>query len=82
MADMVTGAAMTAEELCAASGLTEAELEGLLGDGLIEAMSVGGMSTFDEDALTVANVAAQFRKFGIEPRHLRMYRNAVDQRWA
>ena len=79
MADMVTGAAMTAEELCAASGLTEAELEGLLGFGLIEAMSVGGMSTFDEDALTVANVAAQFRKFGIEPRHLRMYRNAVDR---
>ena len=40
---------------------------------------VAGIPTFDEDALTVANLAAEFRKFGIEPRHLRLYRNSVDR---
>jgi DNA-binding transcriptional MerR regulator len=75
----VTGASLTAEELCAASGLSEAELTNLQGFGLIEPIMVAGIPTFDEDALTVANLAAAFRKFGIEARHLRPYRNAVDR---
>ena len=29
--------------------------------------------------MTVANLAAEFRRFGIEPRHLRLYRIAVDR---
>ncbi len=76
---MVTGASLTAEELCAASGLSEIELASLQGFGLIEAMEVAGITTYDEEALTVANLAAEFRKFGIEARHLRVYRNAVDR---
>jgi DNA-binding transcriptional MerR regulator len=79
LTSMVTGASLTAEELCAASGLSEVELAGLQGFGLIEPLIVAGIPTFDEDALTLANVAAAFRKFGIEPRHLRLYRNAVDR---
>jgi hypothetical protein len=76
---MVTGASLTADELCAASGLSETELAGLQGFGLIEAVDIAGILTFDEAALTVANLAAEFRAFGIEPRHLRLYRNAVDR---
>jgi hypothetical protein len=76
---MVTGASLTSDELCAASGLSEIELAGLQGFGLIEPVLVAGIPTFDEDALTVANLAAEFRAFGIEPRHLRLYRNAVDR---
>jgi hypothetical protein len=76
---IVTGASMTTEELCTASGLSEIELAGLQGFGLIEPVMVAGIPTFDEDALTVANLAADFRKFGIEARHLRPYRNAVDR---
>jgi DNA-binding transcriptional MerR regulator len=79
VAGMVTGASLTAEELCAACGLSEGELTSLQGFGLIEAVMVAGIATFDEDALTVGNLAAEFRKFGIEPRHLRLYRNAVDR---
>ena len=77
--DMVTGASLTCDELCSASGLSEAELAGLQSFGLIEPVVVAGIPTFDEDALTVANLAADFRKFGIEPRHLRMYRTGVDR---
>jgi hypothetical protein len=34
---------------------------------------------FDEESLAVANVAARFAQFGIEPRHLRLYKNAADR---
>jgi DNA-binding transcriptional MerR regulator len=76
---MVTGASLTTEELCAASGLSPEELAGLESYGLIEATTVAGLRTYDEDALTIANLAASFRAFGIEPRHLRLYRNAADR---
>ena len=79
MSGMVTGASLTTEELCAASGLSEIELAGLQGFGLIEPEMVAGIACFDEDALIVANLAAEFRKYGIEARHLRPYRNAVDR---
>jgi DNA-binding transcriptional MerR regulator len=75
----VTGASLTPEELCAASGLSPEEVAGLESYGLIEATMVAGLRTYDEDALTVANLAASFRAFGIEPRHLRLYRNAADR---
>jgi DNA-binding transcriptional MerR regulator len=78
-ASMVTGASMTGEEVCAASGLSADELSGLEGFGLITSVNVAGIPTYDEDALTLANLAAQFRAFGIEARHLRLYRNAVDR---
>jgi DNA-binding transcriptional MerR regulator len=76
---MVIGASLSADELCAASGLSLGELAGLKGFGLVECVSVAGIETYDEDALTVANLAAAFRAFGIEPRHLRLYRNAADR---
>jgi DNA-binding transcriptional MerR regulator len=76
---MVTGASLTAEELCSASGLSAEELAGLESYSLLECTTVAGLRTYDEDALTMANLAASFRAFGIEPRHLRLYRNAVDR---
>ena len=78
-AAIVTGASLTGEELCAASGLPPEEVAGLEGFGLIEPVLVAGIPTYDEDALTVANLAAAFGAFGIEPRHLRLFRNAVDR---
>ena len=76
---MATGASLTLQELCAASGLSAEEVAGLQGFGLIECVTVAGIDTYDEEALTVANLAAAFRAFGIEPRHLRLYRNAVER---
>ncbi len=78
-AGVVTGASLSLEELCAASGLSSEEVAGLEGFGLIECLMVAGIATYDDDALTLANLAAAFRAFGIEPRHLRLYRNAVER---
>ena len=76
---VVTGASLSIDELCAASGLSPDEVAGLKGFGLVEPVTVAGIETYDEDALTVANLAVAFRAFGIEPRHLRLYRNAADR---
>jgi DNA-binding transcriptional MerR regulator len=78
-AAVVTGASLSVDELCAASGLSLDEVAGLKGFGLVESVTVAGIENYDEDALAVANLAAAFRAFGIEPRHLRLYRNAADR---
>jgi DNA-binding transcriptional MerR regulator len=78
-AAIVTGASLSAEELCAATGLSLDEVAGLKGFGLLEPVTVAGIETYDEDALALANLSVAFRAFGIEPRHLRLYRNAADR---
>jgi DNA-binding transcriptional MerR regulator len=47
--------------------------------GILVGRSVGGTDYYDEDALVVANLAAGFMKYGVEARHLRMYRNAGER---
>ena len=43
------------------------------------ATTVAGVEHFDEEALAVATAAAGFTRFGIEPRHLRLYKNAAER---
>ncbi len=78
-ADGTTGASLTLDELCTATGLAPEEVKGLQSFGLVESTNVAGIETFDQEALTVANLAVSFRSYGVEPRHLRLYRNAVDR---
>jgi DNA-binding transcriptional MerR regulator len=75
----VTGASLTIDELCAASGLGATEVASLEGFGLIEPLVVGGALYYDEEGLTIAKLVADFARYGIEPRHLRLFRNAVDR---
>ncbi len=70
---------MTLEELSAASGLDVAVLEELRVYGLLGPTSVGGAEYYDDEALAVATLAAGFARFGVEPRHLRLYKNAADR---
>jgi hypothetical protein len=70
---------MTLEELAGATGLSSEVLVELQEFGLIRPSLVGGSQYFDEDALAVASLAAGFAEFGIEPRHLRIYKNAADR---
>ena len=86
VADMVnplqvvhTGVSMTLEELATACGLSIAELGELQRYGLIVGRPVGGTTYFDEESLIVANLAAGFMRFGVEARHLRMYKTAAER---
>jgi DNA-binding transcriptional MerR regulator len=86
VADMVnplqvvhTGVSMTLEELSTACGLTNDELAELQRYGLVVGRAVGGTTYFDEESLIVANLAAGFMRFGVEARHLRMYKTAAER---
>jgi DNA-binding transcriptional MerR regulator len=74
-----TGVSMTHEELRSASGLNAAALRDLERYGLVEGKAVGGQTYYDEDALVVARLAASFAKHGVEARHLKMYKTAVER---
>jgi DNA-binding transcriptional MerR regulator len=71
--------AMTAEELSSETGLSEAEIRSLVEFGIIHERSVGGLACFDAQTVSVARLATGFLSQGVEPRHLRLFRNAVDR---
>ena len=75
----VSGASLTLEELCAATDLSPADVASLEAFGLVETMNVAGSLYYDEFALAVASLVSQFGRYGIEARHLRLYRNAVER---
>ena len=73
------GASLSLDDLCAASGLTPEGIGELQEYGLLSANVAAGVEFFDEEALAVANLAAAFASYGIEARHLRLYKNAADR---
>jgi DNA-binding transcriptional MerR regulator len=74
-----TGVSFTLDELSEASGLSHRELGDLARFGLLAGRSVAGDTFYDGDALIVARTAAGFVRFGIEARHLRMYKVAAER---
>ena len=79
LATGVSGANLTFAELASASGLEADDLQELERYGILAGRPVGGTTYYDEDALVVANLSAGFMKYGVEARHLRMYRNAGER---
>jgi DNA-binding transcriptional MerR regulator len=75
----LNGASLSVDELSAACGLEVIVLLELQEYGLLTSMTVAGLEYFDDEALAVATLAARFARFGIEPRHLRLYKNAADR---
>jgi DNA-binding transcriptional MerR regulator len=79
-ADPQPGAvSLTLEELIQASGLSARAVRELEGFGLIEAHTVGDASYYDGDDLIIARTAAGFLEHGIEARHIRSYKVAVER---
>jgi DNA-binding transcriptional MerR regulator len=74
------GAILTRSELAHLAGLDDAGLAELEAYGFLKpALTSGDRALFDDDALTIAKIAQAFLQFGIEPRHLRMYRAFVER---
>lgn len=71
-----TTVSMTIEELSTASGLTIAELRELESFRLLAASTD---NRYDGQAMIVAQAAAGFREFGVEPRHLRMFLSSAER---
>jgi DNA-binding transcriptional MerR regulator len=74
-----SGTSLTLQELGASCGLETSDLKDLERFGLIASRTVAGTAYYDDDALAAAHVAAGFMKFGVEARHLRMYKTAAER---
>ncbi|MGQ0743880.1 MAG: MerR family transcriptional regulator [Acidimicrobiales bacterium] len=74
-----SGASLTAAEITGLTGLGEEDLKDLERFGLLSSRRVGPTTYYDEAALAVARLAAGFMKYGVEARHLRMYRTAAER---
>lgn len=80
LAELATGLSLDFEELVTSSGLDHDAVSELEEYGLIDSHPVeGGGVRYDEDDLMVAKIARDFGKYGIDPRHLKMYRNFTDR---
>lgn len=67
-------------ELLDTTGLTEAQLDALEDHGLVTpVVGTGERALYDDEALTVAGIAAGFHARGIESRHLKMYRHFAER---
>lgn len=74
------GLSLSWDELVNASGLPEEELGELEEFGLIDSHQLpDGNVFYDEDDLVVAKIAKDFAKYGIEARHLKMYKNFAEK---
>ena len=69
----------TFAELAAAAKLTAEELRLIEQFGLIVGRPVAGQVYYDDDALAAAKLSKLFGAYGVEPRHLRIFRTAVDR---
>ncbi len=70
---------LTADELSRMSGLSTELIKELSDAGLLATRQVGADRFFDGDAVVVARTAAKFAEFGVETRHLRMYKVASER---
>jgi DNA-binding transcriptional MerR regulator len=74
-----TGVSMNLSELAASSGLEDDDLRELERYGLLAGRRAASSVYYDEEALMVAQLAAGFMKYGVEARHLRMYKTAGER---
>jgi DNA-binding transcriptional MerR regulator len=74
-----SSANLTLEELAAMVELPVERLAELEKYGLLAGKAVGGTRYYDDDAKRVAELAAGFLRFGVEARHLRMYKSAAER---
>jgi DNA-binding transcriptional MerR regulator len=78
-APLMPPSSLTFDELVAASGLTPAQLREVERYGLVVGRPVGRTTYYDDESLVIARLVAGFLRFGIEPRHVRMYRTAAER---
>jgi DNA-binding transcriptional MerR regulator len=70
----------TRDDVCAAAGITAAQLSSLEEYGVVApAREAGDDVRFDADAIEAATIAAGFFARGLEARHLRMYRTFAER---
>ena len=70
---------MSVEELAAATGVDKRRIMDLETYGILCAHGLDGDQYFDGDDFMVLSVVKDFFKYGVEPRHLTMYRHFAER---
>jgi DNA-binding transcriptional MerR regulator len=74
-----TGLHMSVEELSAATGVDRGRVQELEAFGILCSHGLNGDRYFDGDDFVVLSIVKEFFKYGIEARHLSMYRHFADR---
>lgn len=79
LAESATALHLSENDLAAASGLEPDQVATLREFGVIRAHAMNGDSYFDQDDLIVGKIARDFLQFGVEARHLKMFRQFAER---
>ena len=79
IADAPTGLQMSIEEMSAATGVERDRIKELESFGIVASHGPDGAKYYDGDAYIVLSIVKDFFRFGIEPRHLTMYKHFADR---
>lgn len=79
LAEAPTGLQMSLEEMSAATGVEREKIKELEGFGIVCVHGPEGGRYFDGDDYVVLTIVKDFLRYGIEPRHLTMYKHFADR---
>ena len=79
LAEAPTGLQMSIEEMSAATGVERDRIRELESFGIVCSHGPDGAKYFDGDDYIILSIVKDFFRFGIEPRHLTMYKHFVDR---
>jgi hypothetical protein len=67
------------EELVAATGVDRERIRELESFGFINPQGANGGTYYDGEAFVILSIVREFFRFGVEPRHLSMYRHFAER---
>jgi DNA-binding transcriptional MerR regulator len=79
LAEAPTGLQMSLEEMSAASGVDRDRIKELESFGLVRSHGPDGARYYDGDDYIVLSIVRDFFRFGVEPRHLTMYKHFEER---
>jgi DNA-binding transcriptional MerR regulator len=79
LAEPPTGLQMTIEEMSTATGIDKERIKELESFGLVSSHGPDSARYYDGDDYVVLSIVKDFFKYGVEPRHLTMYRHFAER---
>ena len=79
IAEAPTGLQMSIEEMSAATGVDRDRIKELESFGIVCAHGPDGARYYDGDDYIILSIVKDFFRYGIEPRHLTMYKHFTDR---
>jgi DNA-binding transcriptional MerR regulator len=79
IAEAPTGLQMSLEEMSTATGIDRDRIKELETFGLVRSHGPEGARYYDGDDFVILSIVKDFFRYGIEPRHLTMYKHFADR---